>query len=120
MAKKARRKPVKKSSTSAAANVKKVAPAAKSAGKRKKKAAPKKTVSKKQKKADRAVLEKQVLAAVEQFQKETTMLATYARKFFNSLRKSGVDLPGKSRKTLVASARDLRRTERSLKKLARN
>ena len=107
MAKKARRTPVKKSSTSAAANVKKVAPAAKSAGKRKKK-------------ADRAVLEKQVLAAVEQFQKETTMLATYARKFFNSLRKSGVDLPGKSRKTLVASARDLRKTERSLKKLARN
>ncbi len=85
---------------------------------RKKKPASKKASAKKEKKAKHAVLEKQVITAVEQFHKETTMLGAYARQFFNSLRKSGIDLPAKSRKALGASARDLRKASRSLKKLA--
>lgn len=92
-------------------------PAAKKAAS-KKKPASKKATGKKEKKAKHAALEKQVISAVEQFHKETTMLGAYARQFFNSLRKSGVDLPTKSRKALGAAARDLRKAARSLKKLA--
>lgn len=85
-----------------------------------KKPTSKRAAAKKEKKAKHAALEKQVISAVEQFHKKTTMLGAYARQFFNSLRKSGVDLPTKSRKALGAAARDLRKAARSLKKLASN
>ena len=116
MAKKARPKRAarKKAPTSPAVNS---APAVKKAV-RKNKPSSKKGAAKKEKKAKHAALEKQVIAAVEQFHKETTMLGAYARQFFDSLRKSGIDLPAKSRKALGASARDLRKAARSLKKLA--
>jgi|GEM_PF-6194468 len=97
-----------KTATNAPAPPKAVAP----------KAASMKKTAKKQKKVKRAAREQQVLAAVDQFHKDTVLLGAYTREFFNALRKSGVELPVKSRKALSTAAQDLRRTARSVKKVA--
>src|SRR6187549_2043951 len=99
MAKKARTRSTK-GSTATAAPAAKQAATSRKVDARKKKAKGKKTSGKKEKKARHAAIEKQVIAAVEQFHKDTSLLGAYSRQFFDSLRKSGVDLPAKSRKAL--------------------
>jgi hypothetical protein len=78
----------------------------------------KKASTKKEKKTRHAALEKQVVEAVEGFHKDILLVSTYSRQFFATLSKSGVALPGKSRKGLAAAARELRKLARGLKQLA--